>query len=77
MGIQNDLIQKIENKQEEIEKVKKDLKNSIHLNNDFIDMIKNQRGQDVNIFSAKYKYLLDLYNAEQNNVKFLQNEYNN
>ena len=77
LGIQNDLIQKIENKQEEIEKVKKDLKNSIQLNNDFMDMVKNQRGQDVNIFSEKYKYLLDLYNAEQEKVKFLQNEYMN
>ena len=77
LGIQNDLIQKIENKQEEIDKAKKDLKNSIQLNKDFMNMAKNQTGQDVNIFSEKYNYLLDLYNAEQDKVKFLQNEYMN
>ena len=77
LGIQNDLIQKIENKQEEIEKTKKDLKNSIQLNKEFMNMAKNQTGQDVNIFSEKYNYLLDLYNAEQDKVKFLQNEYMN
>ena len=77
LGIQNDLIQKIENKQEEIEKTKKDLKNSIQLNKEFMNMAKNQTGQDVNIFSEKYNYLLDLYNSEQDKVKFLQNEYMN
>ena len=77
LGIQNDLIQKIENKQEEIEKIKKDLKNSIQLNNEFMNMAKNQKGQDVNIFAEKYKYLLDLFNSEQEKVKFLQNEYVN
>ena len=40
-------------------------------------MAKNQTGQDVNIFSEKYNYLLDLYNSEQDKVKFLQNEYMN
>ena len=75
LGIQNDLIQKIENKQEEIEKIKKDLKNSIQLNQEFMSMAKNQKGQDVNIFAEKYKYLLDLFNSEQEKVKFLQNEY--
>ena len=75
LGIQNDLIQKIENKQEEIEKIKKDLKNSIQLNNEFMNMAKNQKGQDVNVFAEKYKYLLDLFNSEQEKVKFLQNEY--
>ena len=75
LGIQNDLIQKIENKQEEIEKIKKDLKNSIQLNNEFMNMAKNQKGQDVNIFAEKYKYLLDLFNSEQEKVKILQNEY--
>ena len=77
LGIQNDLIQKIENKQEEIEKTKKDLKNSIQLNKEFMNMAKNQTGQDINIFSEKYNYLLDLYNSEQDKVKFLQNEYMN
>ncbi len=77
LGIQNDLIQKIENKQEEIEKIKKDLKNSIQLNDEFISMAKNQKGQDVNVFAEKYKYLLNLFNSEQKKVKFLQNEYIN
>ena len=77
LGIQNDLIQKIENKQEEIEKIKKDLKDSIQLNDEFMSMAKNQKGQDVNVFAEKYKYLLDLFNSEQKKVKFLQNEYMN
>ena len=77
LGIQNDLIQKIENKQEEIEKIKNDLKNSIQLNDEFISMLKNQKGQDVNVFAEKYKYLLDLFNSEQKKVKFLQKEYMN
>ena len=77
LGIQNDLIQKIEKKEEEIEKIKKDLKNSIQLNQEFLNIAKNQKGQDVNIFAEKYKYLLDLYNSEQEKVKFLQKEYMN
>ena len=77
LGIQNDLIKKIENKEEEIEKIKKDLKNSIQLNQEFINIAKNQKGQDINIFAEKYKYLLDLYNSEQEKVKFLQKEYMN
>ena len=75
LGIQNDLILKIENKEKEIEKIKKDLKNSIQLNKEFMNLAKNQKGQDVNIFAEKYKYLLDLFNSEQDKVKFLQNEY--
>ena len=77
LGIQNDLIQKIENKQEEIENIKKDLKNSIQLNNEFMDLAKNQKGQEVNVFAEKYKYLLDLLNSEQEKVKTMQNEYVN
>ncbi len=42
-----------------------------------MNMAKNQKGQDVNIFAEKYKYLLDLFNSEQEKVKFLQNEYVN
>ena len=77
LGIQNDLIKKIENKQEEIETIKKDLKDSLQLNKEFMNIAKNQNGQDVNIFAEKYKYLLNLFNAEQEKVKFWQNEYMN
>ena len=48
LGIQNDLIQKIETKQEEIEKIKTDLKNSIQLNNDFMDMVSIPQ-QDIEV----------------------------
>ena len=77
LGIQHDLIQKIENKQEEIENIKKNLKDSIQLNNEFMNLAKNQKGQEVNVFAEKYKYLLDLFKSEQEKVKILQNEYVN
>ena len=76
LGIQNDLIKKIENKQEEIENIKKDLKDSLQLNKELMNILKNN-GKDVNIFAEKYKYLLNLFNSEQEKVKFWQNEYMN
>ena len=41
-----------------------------------MNMAKHQKGQDVNVFAEKYKYLLDLFNSEQEKVKLVYQQKN-
>ena len=74
--IQKDLVNKLENKQKELEDTKIKLKKSLKLHSDFINYIKEHKSpQEINIFAEKYKFLYNLYNNEKRNCLILQKEY--
>ena len=78
MLIQKDLVNKLENKQKELEEVKLQLKKSLKLHTDLINYIKEHSSpQEINIFAEKYKFLYNLYNNEKKNCLILQKEYVN
>jgi hypothetical protein len=75
LNIQNNLMFTLERKNNEILSVNSELKNSIKLNNKIINILSNYYPQETRIFQEKYDYILSLYNAEQDKVNLLQNEY--
>ena len=77
LNIQNNLMFTIEKKNNEIVSVNNELKNAIKLNNKIINILSNYYPQETRIFQEKYDYILSLYNAEQDKVYLLQNEYIN
>ena len=77
LNIQNNLMFTIEKKNNEIASVNNELKNAIKLNNKIINILSNYYPQETRIFQEKYDYILSLYNAEQDKVYLLQNEYIN
>ena len=77
LNIQNNLMFTLEKKNNEILSVNNELKNAIKLNNKIINILSNYYPQETRIFQEKYDYILSLYNAEQDKVNILQNEYMN
>ena len=77
LDIQNNLMLKIEKKNNEISLIKNDLQKALQLNNKIINLLSNYFPQETRVFQEKYDYVLSLYNAEQDKVNLLQNEYIN
>ena len=77
LNIENNLKEKIEKKNNEIHSMQNDLKNSLTLNNKILNKLTNYFPQQTRIVQEKYDYILSLYNAEQNKVNLLQNEFLN
>ena len=77
LDIQNNLLIKIEKKNDEISSINNDLQKSLKLNNKIINILSTYFPQETRIFQEKYNYILSLYNAEQDKVNLLQNEYIN
>jgi hypothetical protein len=77
LNVQNNLMMEIEKKNKEISLTKDELNNSLKLNNKILNLISNYLPQETRIFQEKYDYLINLFNAEQDKVNLLQNEYMN
>ena len=77
LNVQNNLMMEIEKKNKEISLTKNELNNSLKLNNKILNLISNYLPQETRIFQEKYDYLINLFNAEQDKVNLLQNEYMN
>mgnify|MGYP006873029993 CR=1 FL=1 len=77
LNIQNNLMFTLEKKNNEILSVNKELKNAIKLNNKMLNILSNYDPRETRIFQEKYDYIQCLYNAEQDKVYLLQNEYMN
>ena len=77
LNLQNNLILEIEQKNKEITLTKNELNNSLKLNNKVMNILSKYLPQETRIFQEKYDYILSLYNAEQDKVNVLQNEYMN
>ena len=77
LNVQNNLMIEIEKKNKEILLTKNELNNSLKLNNKILNLINNYLPEETRIFQEKYDYLTNLFNAEQDKVSLLQNEYMN
>ena len=75
LNIQNHLMIKNENKNNEIKIIKDDLRNALKLNDKIIKTINDFFPQEGKAFQEKYEYVQTLLNAEQDKVNLLQNEY--
>ena len=73
--IQNHLMIKNENKNNEIKIIKEELRNALKLNDKIIKTISSYFPQETKVFQEKYEYIQSLLYAEQDKVNLLQNEY--